>query len=1133
MSWLWVGDLGMIKPHVERWASNYTGRELTIGELSIDLGPRIIVVADDVTFANAEWADPDHMVSVDRVAVDLVTSSLWNPPVVVEALTITNAMISLTERDEAPPNWALDLPPSEQPSEPAPEDTDTVGFLLRDAAIQNVELVYTSPDREAPVELVVSSLNQHVRDDDFLTLGVEGTLSGREFRIDGESGTWSALLAGKDVRYDIDGQFDTVTVSSDGEIDDLFAPIAPTIRFSAEGPAIDDLTEMLALGDEGSGDISVSGSLAPYGDEKMLLDITGNIGQTKLEATADFRNLTDFSVIDADVRFSGPDLGRVLAIAGITGVRKAPFLLVADVHRENEQIKVEKAEMIFGETQFLATADLPKFPALDDASVTLNVKGPDIARFRYLTGLPGAASGAFSIDLSLAADADQREFYELAMETSHGKLNATGEIKGAETFLGSTAKLDVEVLNLATFAAAWKLDIGDLPADTLKAQGTIEYVDGGIRTNGPVAVSLGPLSVSADGLIALAPGVAGTNLMFEVASEELRYVTAPWTDSPFVPPESVALNGRMVVEPGAFQFTDISGTLGNDQVAGDAIIRPAPGIAGSSISFSVIGDATEELLADVPDLKVRPGPFEISGAVGFAEDALSLTDLRFKRPNSELRGGVTLGLPVERKQIEFNFEADSQNVHGLAATIGDLHLTDQPFSFDIAGRLAGEQLNFDRLNVTLGDATLEASGLLELGDNPDKTRFEFDAEVPDMSRVGTLGDRSFSPQRFAVSASVEGSDSHVHVEDLRAELGDSSLDGIVRYRPGDRPFLEIDISSDRLVYQPTLVPLEDDGYDPEPKFDNGRMIPDIPMPFEALDAMDARFEVDITEFKRGKLHLTDVRIDADLMNGSAVLHDLRFRAPSGYLQAKAALHPADGAGNANLKAKTRDFALGIAKSNESLAFRGDVDINLKATGADLRTLLGNMSGIVYLRTTGGAFKSSRFFKLIYGDLLNEIISTINPFAESGKPTTIECIVAPLRIQDGQLASAPRVFVRTDRINISADTNINLKNERLDLGVRTSPRKILTISAAELVNPYAKIVGTMARPSLAVDEQGVLITGGAAVLTGGVSILAKAAWDRLARSGDPCKETREAASEALKDRLPAFEPFPETADNGAR
>jgi hypothetical protein len=100
----------------------------------------------------------------------------------------------------------------------------------------------------------------------------------------------------------------------------------------------------------------------------------------------------------------------------------------------------------------------------------------------------------------------------------------------------------------------------------------------------------------------------------------------------------------------------------------------------------------------------------------------------------------------------------------------------------------------------------------------------------------------------------------------------------------------------------------------------------------------------------------------------------------------------------------------------------------------------------------------------------------------------------------------------------SDASVDLKSETIKISFETTPRRGLTISAAELLNPYVMVVGTLAAPRLAVDAKGGLITGGAAVATGGLSILAKAAWDRLARSKDPCNAAAKEGIAALQDRL---------------
>ena len=151
-------------------------------------------------------------------------------------------------------------------------------------------------------------------------------------------------------------------------------------------------------------------------------------------------------------------------------------------------------------------------------------------------------------------------------------------------------------------------------------------------------------------------------------------------------------------------------------------------------------------------------------------------------------------------------------------------------------------------------------------------------------------------------------------------------------------------------------------------------------------------------------------------------------------------------------------------------------------------------------------------------MLEEIVSVINPFHKANPFTSFECIILPLEINDGKLKSAPSALILSKRVRIVSTANINLKNEALDMSFNTTPRRGIVISAGEILNPYVKVVGTLAAPRLAVDEQGVLISGGAAVATAGLSILAKATWDRLSRSQTPCADASSQARETLQDRF---------------
>ena len=391
--------------------------------------------------------------------------------------------------------------------------------------------------------------------------------------IEGEIGTWSSLLDARNIDYNLSGHFDTLVLSTAGRIDDLSRPVQPVLNFEAAGPDIDDLTRMLGLGDEGNGDIAVSGGLAQRGDG-MTFSLAGNLGETRVDIRADFMSLVDLTDIDAEIRASGPDLSQPLAIAGVQGRESAPFQLVADLRRRGNVVEVGKAEMLYGDVSFLLTASLPEFPSVDDGSLELSLQGTDLSRLRRLTGLPGVAEGAFSGTVRLTSDEGQREFFEINMETLLGRVAARGEVKGGATFLGSTADVELEVQDAAALATAWQIDVGTLPSERLTLSGSFKYVDGAVLITHPVTASLGGVFAGAEGRVAVADGGAGSDLVIEVRADRLTELTNPFTDSRFVPPEPFAAKSHVVIEPGFIRFDDFSGDLGTATINASGSIYP-------------------------------------------------------------------------------------------------------------------------------------------------------------------------------------------------------------------------------------------------------------------------------------------------------------------------------------------------------------------------------------------------------------------------------------------------------------------------------------------------------------------------------------------------------------------------------
>lgn len=591
-----------------------------------------------------------------------------------------------------------------------------------------------------------------------------------------------------------------------------------------------------------------------------------------------------------------------------------------------------------------------------------------------------------------------------------------------------------------------------------------------------------------------------------------------FTTATGIPSQPYDLSGHLNIRGDGYQFREMRGTVGSSNISVDGLLTTRSGLSGTRFEFDFEGPAFHELVEKVGDLEVQPGPYQLSGNVLLDSDMVTLEGIELDRPAGDVKLELKLGLPVEREWMEFDVSARGRDVRSVIGRLDRFKAYEQPFSVEVRGSRNGAHWNFGKFDVGIGDATITAAGDLEFEEANASTEFSFTLSVPNLATLGEVDGRRFNDQGMSIVAHVTGGGGVLSFDRLDARIGESDISGEVRLHKGDVPSLEINVFSDSMIYAPLLKPGESE-YEPEPEFKDGKLIPDLAIPFDEMTKMNVSLDIDIKELKRDTLLMRNVELSAALDNGALEITNASFKAKSGALVARGILEPVGDSGAASIELVARQFAPGILGLNADLAMTGDLDIKLQSTGADVRTLLGNTNGVLFVNTRGGRITDSKFIQALYGDLLEELINTVNPFHKTDPYTEFNCIVVPLQFEDGQVTSTPNLFMSTTKVRMVSAASIDLESEKLGISIRTTPTRTLGISAAELVNPYVQVVGTLGKPRLAVDEKGVLLSGGAAVATGGLSILARGLWDRMSRSKNPCKQTADGAIEQLGDRFP--------------
>jgi uncharacterized protein involved in outer membrane biogenesis len=205
---------------------------------------------------------------------------------------------------------------------------------------------------------------------------------------------------------------------------------------------------------------------------------------------------------------------------------------------------------------------------------------------------------------------------------------------------------------------------------------------------------------------------------------------------------------------------------------------------------------------------------------------------------------------------------------------------------------------------------------------------------------------------------------------------------------------------------------------------------------------------------------------------------------------------------------TKDFTLEnlVARIDPSSTVSGGnmkFAFNIKASGASLHQMAGNSNGKIQVNINQA--KTGSNFLNDAGDFVVTLLDSMNPLRKKSTETILECAVAYLPINNGQINIANTVGAQTDRLDAVLSGSINLKTEAVNLTIDPRERSGFTtgLDLAGLV----KMGGTLMHPKAAINQAGVVTSAvsiGLGILTGGATILAENARSMTNKS-HPCRE----------------------------
>ena len=162
------------KSQIEKSATNALQRDVQLnGDVSISVFPRISARVENVTVANREGFDAEHMIKAGALSGSVKWLPLLQRKVDVQELAFIDANIQLQKRADGEVNWEI-----AQKSTAPDENTEggTVDAAIASARLENATLVYTDNQADTSYTLEAFNLKASMR---ALNLPLEASGDGR------------------------------------------------------------------------------------------------------------------------------------------------------------------------------------------------------------------------------------------------------------------------------------------------------------------------------------------------------------------------------------------------------------------------------------------------------------------------------------------------------------------------------------------------------------------------------------------------------------------------------------------------------------------------------------------------------------------------------------------------------------------------------------------------------------------------------------------------------------------------------------------------------------------------------------------------------------------------------------------
>jgi uncharacterized protein involved in outer membrane biogenesis len=443
--------------------------------------------------------------------------------------------------------------------------------------------------------------------------------------------------------------------------------------------------------------------------------------------------------------------------------------------------------------------------------------------------------------------------------------------------------------------------------------------------------------------------------------------------------------------------------------------------------------------------------FELGGVVGSLRTLISAKPYPVQLKGS-IEGAVvtargTIAEPLSAKGIELELHAQGDELADILNRTG-ISLDGKPLSaigpYKLAAKLAGSRASYalSEIDAVLGkrDNLLlgfkgEIKSLAPLGGLELAVTAEADA-LTGLSRLIAVSLPGGGPLKL--TARLHEIENGWRLTGIKSSLGHSDFAGEMAFTPLPRPRFFGRLASTSFHPGEFGFPLAKSGTDPNraaapqrpaiPVID-GRVLTLDSLPLDSFRLFDLDLSLTAAKLVMGPAALTEASAEIHLSAGKLTVESFAAQMGDGQITGDARL---DGGSRSpglalRLAGNGLDFGkLSGGTPSSGMAGKGDLALDIKATGTSPRTLAASLEGSAWISmgettlTKGGA-----------DDLTSRLLSALDAPSAGETPVKLRCAVLRLTARSGMVTSDKGLAAETARTAILGSATLDLRNETLD------------------------------------------------------------------------------------------------------